>query len=713
MTQQAAVVNAIVAFGFFTGWSVSCGSDCRSNNPSNRSKMASELDHLCINTIRTLSIDGVQKAKSGHPGLPLGAATMGYAIWANHLRHNPADPQWVNRDRFVLSAGHGSMLLYSLLHLTGYNLPMEELQSFRQWDSKTPGHPEFGLTPGVEATTGPLGQGVGNMVGMAIARENLAATFNAPNRTLIDYRIFGICSDGDLMEGVSSEAASLAGHLGLGCITLLYDDNHITIDGDTAITFTESVDKRFESYGWQVLSCDGLDLSAVDACIKQGVSEMARPTLIRCRTTIGFGSPNKAGTSKAHGAPLGDDEVALTKKALQWPEDKKFYVPNEAFKHFHSALKRGAELQDSWMQRLTSAKADSRDFATKWDGFWNRKFSSHWADALPKWNADDKPLATRKASEKVLQSLTPYLPQLVGGSADLVESNLTYLDGAGEFQRSDYSGRNIRFGIREHGMGAILNGIAYSAPFIPFGATFLCFLDYMKPSVRLSALSHLPVIWIYTHDSVGLGEDGPTHQPIEHLWHMRATPNLWVMRPADANETAQCWQIAVERTDGPCALVLTRQNLPVLGEAMYGKLGTQFGGYILQEASGGTPEIILIATGSEVAQIVAARSSLEAEGIPTRVVSMPCVELFNMQPGVYRDKVLPRSIAARVAVEAGATTGWWKYVGLDGDVVGLDHYGASAPGDVLMEKFGLTATHIVQRARAVWKRQTAKLETVA
>jgi transketolase len=672
--------------------------------------MATSLDQLCINTIRTLSIDGVQKANSGHPGLPLGCAAMAYVVWAKQMRHDPADSHWINRDRFVLSAGHGSMLLYSMLHLSGYDLSLDELKSFRQWGSKTPGHPELHLTPGVEATTGPLGQGVGNIVGMAIARENLAATFGSD---LINFRVFGICSDGDLMEGISAEAASLAGHLGLGCITLLYDDNKITIDGSTAQAFTEDVGKRFEAYGWHVVNCDGLDPDAVNNAVQLGISETSKPTLIRCRTTIGFGSPNKAGTAKVHGAPLGAEELALTKKNLGWNETESFHIPTEVSKHFRQIAKTNAEHHGIWTQSL-HARCQDAAFSARWSAFWNRELPVDWIEELPKWSGAEKPLATRKASEKTLHALSATLNNMIGGSADLVESNLTYLEGQGDFQIATRGGRNLRFGIREHGMGAILNGIVSTAPYVSFGATFLCFLDYMKPAVRIAALSHLPVIYVYTHDSIGLGEDGPTHQPIEHVWHMRTIPNLFVFRPGDANETSKSWKLAVERTQGPSALVLTRQNLPILDQAIYGDLQVERGGYILAEATGGEPQIILLATGSELQHAVNARLKLEVEGIPTRVVSMPCVELFESQSAIYRESVLPKRIRARVAMEAGATTGWWKYVGLDGDVIGLDHYGASAPGDLLMEKFGFTAENFYRKAMDASKRaQSRALEHVS
>ncbi len=664
--------------------------------------MSEALDRLSINTVRGLAIDAVQAANSGHPGLPLGAAVMGYTIFQKHLRHNPLDPAWVNRDRFVLSAGHGCALLYSLLHLTGYDLPMEQLKKFRQWDSITPGHPELGMTPGVEATTGPLGQGVGNIVGIAIAREMLAAMFNREGHDVINFRVFGICSDGDLMEGVAAEAASLAGHLGLGSIVMLYDDNHITIDGSTEIAFTEDVGVRFESYGWQVLACDGMNADEVDQAIREGIAESERPTLIRCRTQIGYGSPNRAGTSKVHGAPLGDEELSLTKKALSLPENEKFYVASEVFKYMGAARQSGAERQAAWQSSLEKSFAANAGLQHLWQQFWSRRLPENWADKLPTWKTTDKPIATRKASEMCLHAVTE-LPWIVGGSADLVESNLTYLEGKGDFQRDHHAGRNIRFGIREHGMGAILNGLAASAPFIAFGATFMNFLDYMKPSVRIAALSHLPVLYIFTHDSIGLGEDGPTHQPIEHLTHMRATPNLWTMRPADANETAQCYRVALERTDGPVALCLTRQALPIL-EYPGERLPVELGAYVLAEAKNEKPEIILMASGSEVEIALGAKSMLEQEGIATRVVSVPCVELFDKQPQAYREQVLPGNVRARVAVEAGATLGWWKYIGLDGDVVGLDRFGASAPAKTLYEKFGLTAENVARRAMSVRER---------
>lgn len=664
--------------------------------------MSEALDRLSINTVRGLAIDAVQAANSGHPGLPLGAAVMGYTIFKKHLRHNPQDPAWVNRDRFVLSAGHGCALLYSLLHLTGYDLPIEQLKKFRQWESITPGHPELGLTPGVEATTGPLGQGVGNIVGIAIARDMLAAMFNREGHEVVNFRVFGICSDGDLMEGVASEAASLAGHLGLGSIVLLYDDNRITIDGSTEIAFTEDVGARFESYGWQVLACDGMDAVEVDQAIREGIAETERPTLIRCRTQIGYGSPNRAGTSKVHGAPLGEDELSLTKKSLGLPDTEKFYVSSEVFKHMASARQTGAERQAAWQSLLERSFAANPGLQHLWRTFWSRNLPENWAEKLPVWKTTDKPVATRKASEMCLHAITE-LPWIVGGSTDLVESNLTYLESKGDFQQDHRSGRNIRFGIREHGMGAVLNGLASSAPFIAFGATFMTFLDYMKPSVRIAALSHLPVLYIFTHDSIGLGEDGPTHQPIEHLTHMRATPNLWTMRPADANETAQCYRAALERVDGPVAMCLTRQALPILaydGERMPVELGA----YVLAEATSESPELILIASGSEVEIALGAKTMLEKDGIATRVVSAPCLELFDKQPRAYRDEVLPPSIRARVAVEAGATLGWWKYVGLEGDVVGLDRFGASAPAKTLYEKFGLTPENVAKRAKSVFEK---------
>jgi transketolase len=675
--------------------------------------MNSSLDQLSINTIRALAIDQVQKANSGHPGLPLGAAAIAYVIWSRYLRHRPANPAWINRDRFVLSAGHGSALLYSLLHLTGYDLSLDDLKSFRQWNSKTPGHPESHLTPGVEATTGPLGQGVGNIVGMAIAREQLAARFNTPDRDLISYRIFGLCSDGDLMEGVAAEAASLAGHLGLGSIVLCYDDNGITIDGTTQLSFTENVGQRFEAYGWQVLRADGMKTEEIAAACEAGIAERERPTLVICMTTIGYGAPpNKAGTSKVHGTPLNAEEVAQTKRNLGVPDDKSFYVPNEVFKYMRGALASGAEFERAWQQQLEKAKNNSPEFASAWDTFWNRKLPSDLDQILPSWTAADKPVATRKAGERVLNSLAPRVPHLISSSADLAESNLTYLEGLGDFSKENRSGRNLRFGIREHAMGSILNGMALSAPFIPVASTFLVFLDYMKPAVRLAALSHLPVIFVFTHDSIGLGEDGPTHQPVEHLWTLRATPNLVVFRPADANETAQCWKLALERTDGPSAMILSRQSLSILDTQKTGMFHVKHGAFTLAEASKNEPDLLVLATGSEVNLALRAREQLELIGVATRVVSLPCLELFDEQTSEYRESVLPSSVTNRIAIEAGATCGWWKYVGALGDVIGLDRFGASAPGDVLFEKFGFTVENIVQRARAMIERNRAQARGV-
>ncbi|MBU1919623.1 transketolase [bacterium] len=666
--------------------------------------MSAVLDQLCVNTIRALSIDMIQKANSGHPGLPLGAAAMGFTIWDKHLRHNPADPQWINRDRFVLSAGHGCALHYSLLNLTGYDVTIDDLKQFRQWESITPGHPELFVTPGVEATTGPLGQGVGNIVGIAIAREQLAAMFNRENHEVIDFRVFGICSDGDLMEGVASEAASLAGHLGLGCITLLYDDNHISIDGRTDITFSEDVNKRFEAYGWHVLDADGLDVESVDKAILAGIAETTRPTLIRCRTTIGYGSPNKADTPGVHGSPLGEAELKLTKQALSVDPEKLFDVPSEVFKHMRLAKKRGAELQKAWGEKLELADEADESFGDLWERFWSLKPAADWRSNLPVWKEAGKSIATRKASQEVIHSLTRDIPWMIGGSADLACSNLTEIKDGGNFSKENRAGRNLRFGIREHGMGAILNGIAATAPFIAFGSTFLTFLDYVKPSVRIAALSGLPVIYVFTHDSIGLGEDGPTHQPIEQLWSMRATPNLYVFRPADANETAQCWQSAVERRNGPSVLALSRQGVPVIEQVIQLKSEVNRGAYILEDAANGKPDLILLATGSEVAIALEAKTELEGCGIATRVVSMPCLELFDEQPQDYRGAILPKSVKHRIAVEAGATTGWWKYVGLQGDVIGIDRFGASAPDKILFENYGITAGNIIERAKQLFEK---------
>jgi transketolase len=661
-----------------------------------------DLDRLAIDTIRTLSIDGVQQANSGHPGAPMGAAAMAYTLWTRFLRHAPSDPSWPDRDRFVLSAGHASMLLYSLLHLTGYDVTLDDLKSFRQWGSRTPGHPEYGLTDGVEATTGPLGQGITNAVGMAIAERRLAAEFNRGEHTVIDHHTYVIASDGDLQEGIASEAASLAAHVGLGKLIVLYDDNGIQLDGPTKMAWSEDVRARFDAYGWQTqLVEDGNDVVAIEAAITAAREDTERPSLIAVRTHIGFGSPNKQDSQKAHGAPLGPDEVRLTKEAYGWDPDRTFYVPDDAAAVFRAAVPAGKQLVKDWERRLAAyEEAHPRLAATL-----RRRLAGTLADG---WDADLKTypvgeeVATRNASQDAIQALAGPVPELFGGAADLSESNLTDVKGEPNFSAEE-AGRNIRFGVREHAMGGIANGIAYHGGFIPYDATFLTFSDYMRGSVRLSALAGLHVIHVWTHDSVGLGEDGPTHQPVEHYAALRAIPNLWFVRPGDANETSAAWALAVSRGDGPVALALTRQKLPTLdGTAEQARDGVARGGYILREASGADgPSLILIATGSELQLAVAAAETLEADGIPTRVVSLPCWELFDAQSAEYRESVLPPEVRRRVSVEMGISLGWERWVGDEGAIIALDHFGASAPAGTIFEQFGFTADRVADVGRRV------------
>ena len=660
------------------------------------------LDQLCINTIRTLAMDAVQKANSGHPGLPMGAAAMAYVLWRRFLKHHPTNPSWPNRDRFILSAGHGCMLLYSLLHLTGYDLPLDELKRFRQWGSRTPGHSEHGLTPGVETTTGPLGQGFGNGVGMAIAERFLANHFNRPGYRIVDHYVYAIVSDGDLMEGVSSEAASLAGHLGLGKIIYLYDDNRITIDGSTSLAFTENVGQRFEAYGWHVQRVDGNDLKEVEAALSAAQAATERPSLIIARTHIAYGSPNKQDTAEAHGAPLGEEEIKLTKRALGWPLEPAFYIPDEALAHFREALQRGRAWEAQWQAQFDAYAATHPELAAEWRTVMNGRLPEGWADKIPTFTPGGGSMATREASGKVLNAIAPHLPTLIGGSADLTPSNNTYLKGYGDFQRDNVGARNLHFGVREHAMGSILNGMALHGGVIPYGGTFLIFSDYMRPAIRLAALSHIHVIYVFTHDSIGLGEDGPTHEPIEHLASLRAMPNLTVIRPADANETAVAWRVALEHRGGPVALALTRQKLPVLDRTTLASADLlRRGAYVLTDAGSGQPDIILIATGSEVQLALEARQRLAARGIGARVVSMPSWELFEQQPDSYRDEVLPPSVTARLAIEAASPQGWHRYVGTMGAVIGMTRYGASAPYHVLMEQFGFTADNVTSRALAL------------
>jgi len=657
------------------------------------------LDQLCINTIRMLAADAVQKAKSGHPGMPMGAAAMAYVLWTRILKHNPANPKWPDRDRFVLSAGHGSMLLYGLLHLTGYDLGLEDLQQFRQWESRTPGHPEHGLTPGVETTTGPLGQGFATGVGMAIAERWLSSQFNRPSHIIVDHSTYAIVSDGDLMEGVASEAASLAGHLKLGKLIYLYDDNKVSIDGSTDLAFTEDVGRRFDAYGWHVQRvADGNDLDAVEAAIRAAQQETTRPSLIMCRTHIGFGSPNKQDTNKAHGEPLGEDELRLTKQKLGWPESPAFLVPEEARQEFRKALGRGEKWEAEWRQRLEGYATAFSAEAAQWRTWMDGALPEGWDAALPSYAPSDPAIATRAVSGKVIQAVYANVGNLLGGSADLAPSNNTYVPAGGEFQTGSPGGRNVRFGVREHAMGAIANGMALHGGVRPYTATFLIFSDYMRPAIRLAALMENPVVFLFTHDSIGLGEDGPTHQPVEHLMALRAIPGLRVIRPADATETVEAWRAALTH-HGPTCLILTRQNLPVLDRSTAQPgWGVERGAYVLAEAPGGNPQAILIATGSEVAVALGAQKILRERGVAARVVSMPSWELFEAQPRAYREAVLPPSVTARLAVEAGSLLGWYKYVGLDGEVVGMVRFGASAPAKVLFEEFGFTAENVATRA---------------
>ncbi|HWQ69519.1 MAG TPA: transketolase [Patescibacteria group bacterium] len=657
------------------------------------------LDRLCINTIRTLAMDGVQKANSGHPGLPMGAAAMAYTLWTRALRHNPTDPSWPNRDRFILSPGHGCMLLYCLLHLTGYDLSLDEIKQFRQWGSRTPGHSEHGVTPGVETTTGPLGQGFGNGVGMAIAERFLAHHFNRPGYPIVDHYTYAIVSDGDLMEGITSEAASLAGHLGLGKLIYLYDDNRITIDGSTDMAFTENVGQRFEAYGWHVQRVDGNDVKMIEAALSAAQAAHDRPSLIIARTHIAYGSPNKQDTSEAHGSPLGDEEIRLTKEALGWPLEPTFYIPDEALAHFREALQRGRTWEAEWQTGFDAYAAAYPELAEEWNRVMSGRFPEGWAEKIPVFTPAGGSLATREASGKVLNAIASSLPTLIGGSADLTPSNNTYLKGDGDFQKSSPGGRNFHFGVREHAMGSILNGMALHQGVIPYGGTFLVFSDYMRPAIRVAALSHIHVIYVFTHDSIGLGEDGPTHQPIEHLSSLRAIPNLTVIRPADATETAVAWRAALEHRSGPVVLALTRQKLPILDRTKFPPAELLLkGAYILADADQGQPRIILIATGSEVPLALEAWGRLADEGIPARVVSMPSWELFDRQPEAYRNEVLPSAVTARLAIETGSPHGWHRYVGLRGGVIGMTRFGASAPYQVLLQQFGFTAEHVVSRA---------------
>jgi len=681
-----------------------------------------KLDQLSVNTIRFLSVDAVEKANSGHPGMPLDAAPMAYVLWTRFLRHNPANPHWFDRDRFVLSAGHGSMLLYSLLYLTGYDLSLEQIKQFRQWGSITPGHPERGLTPGVETSTGPLGQGFGNGVGMAIAEAYLSERYNRPGCELINHYTYGIVSDGDLMEGVASEAASLAGRLKLGKLIYLYDDNHISLASSTHIIFSEDCAQRFNAYGWHTEKVeDGNDLIAIAQAIQTARQETGRPSLILVHTHIGYGSPNKQDTIAAHGSPLGEEEVKRTKQNLCWPTEPLFYVPEEVSRHFRLAIDHGRSTEEDWQKMWLVYEKQYHGLAQELQKLIKDELTSGWDKDIPQFPPDDKGMATRIASGKVMNSFSVNLPGFIGGSADLNPSTFTELNGASNFGNPDmvngdlqgsagggwsYAGRNIFFGVREHAMGSVLNGLAAHGGLIPFGATFFTFSDYMRPPIRLAALMNIHVIYIFTHDSIALGEDGPTHQSVEHLAGLRAIPGLIVIRPGDANETAEAWRVAVN-SHGPVALILTRQNVATLDRTQYAAAeGLRRGAYILSEAPHAKPGLILIASGSEVGLIVEAQKKLLDQKIAVRLVSMPSWELFEAQPDQYKDTVLPPSVHARLAVEAGVTMGWKKYVGDQGDVLGIDHFGASAPGPVVMREFGFTVDNVFKRALALLKRRS-------
>ena len=664
------------------------------------------LDQLCVNTIRALSIDGVTNANSGHPGLPLGAAPMAYVLWTRIMRHDPKNPDWFDRDRFILSAGHGSMLLYSLLYLTGYDLSLEDLKHFRQWGSKTPGHPEHHLTPGVDTTTGPLGQGFANGVGMGIAERYLAAHFNRPGLEIVDHYTYVLCSDGDLMEGISSEAGSMAGHMKLGKLIYLYDDNGISLDGPTSLTFDqEDVTKRFEAYGWQVLYVqDGNDLDAIEAAIREAQRETERPSMVRIKTHIGFGSP-KQDSYKVHGSALSPAEVIETKRTLGYPSEEPFYVPDEALAHFRTVVASGERWEKEWHQSFERYKAEYPDLARTWDLAMTGKLPEGWDADIPVFGPNDAQ-ATRAASGKVLNAIAPKLPTLIGGSADLSGSTETDMKGFGIFAAGAYGGRNIYFGVREHAMGAAVNGMSLHQGVWPFGGTFLMFYTYMANPVRMAAIMETPSIFIYTHDGIGLGEDGPTHQQVEVLAAMRAVPNLLTIRPADANETAAAWRTAIEHRDGPTALCFSRQKLPILDHSQGQPMADAAkGGYVLAREQGKeTPDVILLGSGSEVQWLVGAREILAKDGIAARVVSMPCQELFLRQAQEYRDQVLPPAVRARLACESAASESWYRFVGLDGDTVCLDHFGASAPADVLFKEFGFTSENVAAKARALVKK---------
>ena len=658
-----------------------------------------DLQLKAINTIRFLSADGVQKANSGHPGLPMGTAAIAYTIFTRHLKFDPKDPAWPDRDRFILSGGHGSMLLYTMLYLTGYGVSLDDLKQFRQWGSITPGHPEAGMTPGVETTTGPLGQGFANGVGMAVAEAHLAATYNKPDNKLIDHYIYAIVTDGDLMEGVASEAASLAGHLRLGKMIYLYDDNKITIDGSTDLAFTEDREKRFQAYGWHTLRVnDGNDVEEIDKAIQLAKAD-PRPSLILCKTIIGYGLPNRQGTSKAHGEPPGMEELNAAKTKAGWPLDPMFYVPEDVHAFFRSIGEKGSTAHLSWINQFTSYKKNYPEAGAEFERRIAGRLPQDHASFFPTFPADEKGMASRSASLKVINAIAPKLPELFGGSADLAPSNNTWMQDVPAFQAATPEGRNFHFGVREHGMGAVVNGIAWHGGFRPYGATFLVFTDYMRPAIRVAALSHLPSIWVMTHDSIGLGEDGPTHQPVEHITSLRAIPNLTVIRPCDANEVSEAWKVAIERKDGPTLLALSRQNLPTLDRSLLASAsGLTKGAYVLADLGGERTQIILMASGSEVALVLAAASRLASKGLNVRVVSFPSWELFEAQDSAYQNSVLPPSVELRLSVEAGISQGWEKWVSSKGKTISLDRFGASAPAGILFKEFGFTVDNIVGTA---------------
>jgi len=659
--------------------------------------MQISIAQLSTYTIRTLSMDAVQTANSGHPGMPMGMADVAYVLFQKFLRHNPKNPKWINRDRFVLSAGHGSMLLYSMLHLTGYDVTLDDIKQFRQWGSRTPGHPEFGHTPGVETTTGPLGQGFANGVGFALAEAHLGSVLNTPDFRVIDHYTYAIVSDGDLMEGISHEAASFAGHLKLGKLIYLYDDNNISIEGNTDCTFTEDVKLRFESYGWHVQTIDGHNRAEIETALKEAQQVSDKPSIIRCKTKIGFGSPNKEGSEQSHGAPLGKEEIRLTKEAYGWDPDKSFYIPMEVSEHMGLAIQYGKEREAEWNAMMMELKLSDEAAHSKAIQMLSGTYPEGWADNLPVYPADEKGVATRKASGKALNFFASRIPMMLGGSADLAGSNITEINGEAFIDADLYDARNIHFGVREHAMVSIANGMIMHGVLKPYVATFLVFSDYCKPAIRVAALSKIDPILVFTHDSIGLGEDGPTHQPIEHLTALRAIPNVVVLRPADANETVYSWKKALEIRNAPVALVFTRQNLPVYERSeVNAAVLTEKGAYILSEAKNGKPELLLIGSGSEVQYAFNAQAILEEKGISTRVVSMPSMELFAMQSAEYQESVLPKSVRKRVAIEAGSTMSWYRIVGSEGKVIGLDHYGASAPFEILYKEFGFTTENVVE-----------------